>query len=178
MIEDQNMSLLVFTLAAFIAPKQVMRSFEVTKQTVFESAYIHRISDFHKKQAKRLPFLARSIQFLQDSKAQKEIKPVILVNSKMKKQTVQMNDFLTQDFFGYLKNRSLDYKKMKTLEIYRLIVRFSIEKVRLVSDTEVFQIIILQYIKSSRLSRIHQKDVLKKYESNYYRAIENIVNCS
>lgn len=89
-----------------------------------------------------------------------------------------MNDFLTQDFFGYLKNRSLDYKKMKTLEIYRLIVRFSIEKVRLVSDTEVFQIIILQYIKSSKLSRIHQKDVLKKYESNYYRAIENIVNCS
>ena len=87
--------------------------------------------------------MARSIQFLQDSKAQKEMKPVILVNSKMKKQTVQMNDFLTQDFFGYLKNRSLDYKKMKTLEIYRLIVRFSIEKVRMVSDTEVFQIIIL-----------------------------------
>lgn len=66
-----------------------------------------------------------------------------------------MNDFLTQDFFGHLKNRSLDNKKMKTLEIYRLIVRFSIEKVRVVSDTEVFQIIVLQYIKSTRLDRIH-----------------------
>ena len=89
-----------------------------------------------------------------------------------------MNDFLTQDFFGHLKNRSLEYKKMKTLEIYRLIVRFSIEKVRVVSDTEVFQIIVLQYIKSTRLERLHQKDVLLKYNSNYYRAIENIVNCS
>mgnify|MGYP006952861190 FL=1 len=103
---------------------------------------------------------------------------MILVNQKSKKVSVQMNDFLTQDFFGHLKNRSLEYKKMKTLEIYRLIVRFSIEKVREVSDTEVFQIIVLQYIKSTRLERLHQKDVLLKYNSNYYRAIENIVNCS
>ena len=60
MIDDQNMSELVFTLAAFIAPKQVMKSFEVTK-------------------------LAGCIQYLQDQKAQRDIKPVIFVNSKLKK---------------------------------------------------------------------------------------------
>ena len=48
MIDDDKMSLLVFTLAAFIAPKQVMKSFEISKQTVLESVYILKISDFYK----------------------------------------------------------------------------------------------------------------------------------
>ena len=69
MIDDQNMSELVFTLAAFIAPKQVMKSFEVTKQTVFESVFIHKISEFYKKQTKKSPYLASCIQYLQDQKA-------------------------------------------------------------------------------------------------------------
>lgn len=35
---------------------------------------------------------------------------------------------LTTDFYGYLKGKNLDFKKIKTLEIYRFFYRFSIEK--------------------------------------------------
>ena len=66
MIDDDKMSLLVFTLAAFISPKQVMKSFEISKQTVLESIYILKISEFYKHQAKKSPFLSSCIQFLRD----------------------------------------------------------------------------------------------------------------
>lgn len=37
---------------------------------------------------------------------------------------------LTPDFYGYMKEKSLEYKKIKTIEIYRFFYRFSIEKLQ------------------------------------------------
>ena len=69
-------------------------------------------------------------------------------------------------------------KKSLALETYKLIFRFSIEKLTKFLEDESFILLFLQYIKESQLKRIHQRQVLNKNQAAYYRAIENMVNFS
>ena len=41
-----------------------------------------------------------------------------------------LKNYISDDFLGHLKNMSSETKKVKVLEIYRFLYRFSLEKVR------------------------------------------------
>ena len=89
-----------------------------------------------------------------------------------------MRRFITDDFMGYLKDQSMELKKIKILEIYRHLYRFSLEKVKQFIDNPAFIIICLQYLKMTRMERIHQREVLSRYCDKNYRALENMINNS
>lgn len=62
--------------------------------------------------------------------------------------------------------------------IYKLIFRFSIEKLADYLKNDMFIIILFQYIQSTKLRRIHERQVLQKNKIAYYLAFENLLNLS
>ena len=52
------------------------------------------------------------------------------------------------------------------------------EKVKQFSDSPFMIIMLLQYIKESKLKRFHQRKAMRKNIDVYYRAIENVINNS
>jgi hypothetical protein len=62
--------------------------------------------------------------------------------------------------------------------IYKLIFRFSIEKLTDYLKNDMFIIILFQYIQSTKLRRIHERQVLQKNKKGYYLAFENLLNLS
>ena len=62
--------------------------------------------------------------------------------------------------------------------MYKLIFRFSIEKLLNYLSKDTFLVIMLSYIKDTQLQRFHQRPVLTKNVAAYYRAIENMINFS
>ena len=65
------------------------------------------------------------------------------------KQKTDISKLITNDFFGLLKDKPIEIKKMKVLEIYRYIFRFCIEKLRNYVDNPFLMMITLQYVKST-----------------------------
>jgi hypothetical protein len=80
------------------------------------------------------------------------------------------------DFFGIMVLKDIESKKAQVLMIYKLIFRFSIEKLTNYLKNNMFLIILLQYLKDTNFSRIHKRQVLQKNKTAYYRAIENMLN--
>jgi hypothetical protein len=64
------------------------------------------------------------------------------------------------------------------LEIYKFVFRFSISKLIFNIEDELFLTVLFQYLKETRMERIHMRQVLLKNSSAYYRALENILNHS
>ena len=62
---------------------------------------------------------------------------------------------INKHFLGYLKNKPVEIKKMRVLEIYRYLYRFSFFRTQKMIDNPVFIMLIYQYIKSTQLKRIH-----------------------
>ena len=89
-----------------------------------------------------------------------------------------MRQFITADFMGHLAGQCMELKKVKILEIYRHLYRFSLDKVKQYIDNPAFMIITLQYLKETRMHRIHQRQVLSRYCDKNYRALENMINNS
>ena len=82
------------------------------------------------------------------------------------------------NFFGYLQDEDLDTKKERVLLTYKLIFRFSIEKLIIFIKDDTFLTLLLHYISETKLERFHQRQVLSKNLKAYYRAIENMINLS
>jgi len=61
----------------------------------------------------------------------------------------------TDNFFGFLGQSSLEAKKESVLETYKLIFRFSIEKLLNYLSNDSFLVVLLSYIKDSHLERFH-----------------------
>jgi hypothetical protein len=61
----------------------------------------------------------------------------------------------TNDYFGILKDMNLETKKQKALDTYKLIFRFSIEKLTKFLEDDSFILILMQYIKETQLQRVH-----------------------
>lgn len=85
---------------------------------------------------------------------------------------------VTNDFFQTMKKLSVEDRKSKALDIYKLIFRFSIEKLTNFLVQESFLMILYQYTKETQMKRIHQRSVLEKNMAAYYRALENMFNFS
>jgi len=84
----------------------------------------------------------------------------------------------TDEFFGLLRHFTYEQKKAEVLDNYKLIFRFSISKLSEYLCKETFLIIVMQYLKETQLQRIHQRAVLLKNKSAYYRVVENLLNFS
>ena len=84
----------------------------------------------------------------------------------------------TDEFFGLLKDLTYEQKKAEVLDNYKLIFRFSISKLSEYLCKETFLIIVMQYLRETKLQRIHQRAVLLKNKSAYYRVVENLLNFS
>ena len=85
---------------------------------------------------------------------------------------------ISNDFFGYLKGMDLNEKKSLVLDDYKLIFRFSIGKLMNYISEDTFLLILMQYLNKTQMHRIHQRKVLQKNSSAYYRAVENLLNFS
>jgi len=64
------------------------------------------------------------------------------------------------------------------VNVYRYFYRFSMEKINCFVNHPYFMVILLDYLKVTKMSRIYQRDVLIKNLNNYYRAVENMINVS
>lgn len=62
------------------------------------------------------------------------------------------------------------------MQIYKLIFRFSIERLIDYLAKDVFLVTLLSYVQSTQLERFHQRSVLNKQITAYYRATENLLN--
>lgn len=82
----------------------------------------------------------------------------------------------TYNFFGLLGEMDVQTKKNSVLQTYKLIYRFSIEKLLISLKDDSYLVILMQYIRETKLRRIHQREVLGKNVGAYYRAIENMLN--
>lgn len=63
--------------------------------------------------------------------------------------------FISTDFLGSLKNKTLEVKKIRILDIYRYFYRFSREKMRYFVDDPLLMLFTMQYIKNTEMKRIH-----------------------
>lgn len=100
------------------------------------------------------------------------------ITKKIDQNLFESAEMNSDDFFGLFKNKSLEYKKLKAIEVYRYFFRFSIEKLQLFANDIIFLILMLWYLKQNKMSRIHSRSVLSKNASSYYRAVENLLNNS
>ena len=64
------------------------------------------------------------------------------------------------------------------LDIYKLIFRFSIQKLIKFLSNESFLLILLQYLKTTQMERVHTRQVMFKNMVAYYRVAENLINFS
>ena len=89
-----------------------------------------------------------------------------------------MRKYETIDFHGLFRGQDLEDKTNEVMKIYKLIFRFSIDKLSNYLKDDSFLIIIMQYLKDTQLQRFHQRNVLQKNLGAYYRSIENMINFS
>ena len=157
-----------FTLAAFMSPKLAIFSCQLHENT---EAKIEA-------QLNNSPLLKKFIESNYDlyQSVYGNGKNTIDPNKSGAFET--MRPFITDDFMGYLGGQSMELKKIKILEIYRHLYRFSLEKVKQFIDNPAFMIICLQFLKMTRMERIHQREVLSRYCDKNYRALENMINNS
>jgi len=62
------------------------------------------------------------------------------------------------------------------LDVYKLFYRFSVEKLFFFVDELDLIIILLEYIKKTRMKRCHHMMSLRLNSTCYYRALENLIN--
>ena len=100
------------------------------------------------------------------------------IKQKINNELFEKADINSDDFFGLFKNKNVEFKKLKAIEVYRYFFRFSIEKLQLFSNDIIFLILLLQYLKNEKMQRVHTRTVLAKNAESYYRAVENLLNYS
>ena len=83
---------------------------------------------------------------------------------------------ISNDFFGVFQDQDLNSMKLKVLDVYKLIFRFSIGKLVDYLGKPELMIMILQYLQDTQMERVHTRSVLAKNKDAYYRAMENIMN--
>jgi len=54
---------------------------------------------------------------------------------------------ISNDFLGYLKNKTVENKMVRVLQIYEYLFRFALEKIQSFSNNAYLMIITLQYLK-------------------------------
>ena len=77
------------------------------------------------------------------------------IENEKKDSFKNIKNYLTPDWYETFKNKDLAYKKFKTLEIYRYFYRFSMEKLGRYSNSIYFMILMLFYLKNTKMLRLH-----------------------
>jgi hypothetical protein len=102
----------------------------------------------------------------------------MILKQQFKRETIQDYSLLNDSFFGLFKDKSEEFKKLKSIEVYRFFFRFSIEKLQLFVQDPLYLTLFFQYLKQDKLKRVHSREVLNKNATQYYRAVENLLNLS
>jgi len=89
-----------------------------------------------------------------------------------------LDKYCCNDFLGFLKGKEKEVKKLRVLEIYRYLHRISMEKVKLFADSPVNMLLLLYYMKETKLRRFHIRATMNKNIEAYYRGVENLINNS
>ena len=85
---------------------------------------------------------------------------------------------IDNSFLGHLKKKSLEMKKIRVLEIYRYLYRFSYFRAQRLIDNPIMMLVVFQYLLDTKMRRIHERPVLTKNFKAYYRCCENLINLS
>ena len=64
------------------------------------------------------------------------------------------------------------------MDLYKLILEFSIDDLLNYIDDDPSTILLIQYIKDTKVTRLHSLSNLNKVFGAYYRALENMINYS
>ena len=131
------MKKMYFIIAAFTFPKRCIFSCQLKE-------------DSKSKIENQLKY-SRSIQRFIDNNYRAYIK-IKGINNDIKACTnvfAYFTKYIGNDFLGELKHLSVDIKKIKVLEIYRNLFRFSMEKVKGLVDNPTFMVMTLEYIKGT-----------------------------
>ena len=94
------------------------------------------------------------------------------------KQNLSWTQTTSKDFFGLWKQKSIGFIKQQTLEQYRYIFRFSVERLAKMVEDKLMMMIIFQYLAESQMQRVHYKSQMRTNSEAYYRAMENLINAS
>ena len=151
-----------FMIGAFLQPKIVLNIFEINKSLVVESIsnerknieIVKKIYSLIKNCSNELPQLPN----------QDEVEAVVTL--------------IDNSFLGHLKKKSLEMKKIRVLEIYRYLYRFSYFRTQKMIDNPIMMLVIFQYLLDTKMRRIHERSVLSKNHKAYYRCCENLINLS
>ena len=158
---------LAFTLGCFILPKYMIKSFSLDVALLKTPS--HDLSRAKLSLKKKInSFFERFNHKIQNATSLEPIK---------KKDLEPFTDY-TVDFFGILKDHDLESKTDRVLQLYKLIFRFSIEKLIHYIKDHSYLLILVQYLKLTNFQRMHSRQVLNKNCLAYYRAVENMINFS
>ena len=78
-----------------------------------------------------------------------------LSNEEILEKGFNLFRYIRDDFFGHLKGKPLELKKIRILSIYRYLYRFALEKIQSFSNSPSLMLLTLQYLKESKMVRIH-----------------------
>jgi len=78
-------------------------------------------------------------------------------NDQKYKSLITLKRIHTQDFYGLLRGQDNRIKNMKVTSVYSLFFRFSTEKLIYFIQNEELVVILLQYLETTRMLRVHQK---------------------
>ena len=82
------------------------------------------------------------------------------------------------DFLGVLKGYNYEEKVSKVFGIYQYFSKFQTKLMGPFVDNEIMMLILFQYLRKTKMRRIHERGVLSKNINSYYTALENIINNS
>ena len=78
-----------------------------------------------------------------------------------------------------LSSADLETKKQQILDIHNYLYKFSIERLRSFINQPELLLLVVHYITSTEMKRVHTKENMIKYQEAYYEAFEAIINnCS
>lgn len=152
---------LTFNLASFVKPKQAIQSLRV--DWVELTKYLGKRSISYRKEL--ISFIVKM------DKLNNEFDDNLSDTEKLMSK-------VTDNFYGALKGMTKEEQVNECIKLQIFLSKFSIEQVSIYVNHPPFMVILLQYIKETKLERVHQLAVLKQNAKVTYRAIENIIHIS
>ena len=149
--KDDFTNKMYFTVASFLQPSNMLNLFDINKKQVVD----------------QIKSSQENVEILSKIKNFKSIRKYgeCLEQEDSKKCKIDEIDYqckgifnlIKNDFLGYLRQKRIEIRKLKVLEIYRYLYRFSFVKTQKLVDDTMFMILIFQYLKATQMKRIHQR---------------------
>eukprot|EP00356_Strombidium_inclinatum_P010644 CAMPEP_0170482998 /NCGR_PEP_ID=MMETSP0208-20121228/2766_1 /TAXON_ID=197538 /ORGANISM="Strombidium inclinatum, Strain S3" /LENGTH=131 /DNA_ID=CAMNT_0010755895 /DNA_START=1120 /DNA_END=1515 /DNA_ORIENTATION=+ len=111
-----------------------------------------------------------------DSVTDQDIRSMLNWNLSSEQRELEWRDLFSSDFFGLWRNKSMMFKRLQTIEQYRYLYRFSIDKMLTLVDDKFILLILLQYLVNNGFDQFTREKRFTRNANSYKRAFENIFN--